>query len=78
VLALVVVYMGSTIAAAIRTEEAFLRERFGDQYESYVRSRAPAMDRRFSLARAWRNREYRAISGFAMAIALLALKAAWR
>jgi protein-S-isoprenylcysteine O-methyltransferase Ste14 len=77
VLALVSAYMGTTIAAAIRTEEAFLRERFGDQYAAYAESRAPAIDRRFSLERAWRNREYRAMSGLAVAIALLAAKAAW-
>ena len=74
---LVALYMGATIAAAIRTEEAFLRERFGDQYDEYARSRAPAMERPFSLERAWRNREYRAMAGLAVAIALLLMKAAW-
>jgi protein-S-isoprenylcysteine O-methyltransferase Ste14 len=78
VFALVAIYMGSTIAAAIRTEEAFLRERFGDQYSAYAESRAPAMARPFSLERAWRNKEYRAITGLVVAIALLSLKAAWR
>ena len=69
--------MGATITAAIRTEEAFLRERFGDEYDAYAQSRAPAVDRAFSMERAWRNREYRAMSGLAAAIALLAAKAAW-
>ena len=77
VLGLVAAYMGATITAAIRTEEAFLRERFGDEYDAYARSRAPAVARAFSLERAWRNREYRAMSGLAAAIALLAAKAAW-
>jgi protein-S-isoprenylcysteine O-methyltransferase Ste14 len=77
VLGLVVLYMGATIWAAIHTEEAFLRERFGDQYDAYAQSRAPAVERPFSLERAWRNREYRALSGLAAAIALLAAKAAW-
>jgi protein-S-isoprenylcysteine O-methyltransferase Ste14 len=77
VLALVALYMGATITAAIRTEEAFLRERFGDEYDAYAQSRAPAIDRAFSMDRAWRNREYRAMSGLAAAIALLAAKAAW-
>jgi protein-S-isoprenylcysteine O-methyltransferase Ste14 len=76
VFALVALYMGATIAAAIRTEEAFLRERFGDEYDAYAESRAPAADRRFSLERAWRNREYRAVAGLFVAIALLAIKAA--
>lgn len=77
VFALVALYMGSTISAAIRMEEAFLRERFGDQYPAYVESRAPAMERPFSLERAWRNKEYRALTGLAVAIVLLAVKAAW-
>jgi protein-S-isoprenylcysteine O-methyltransferase Ste14 len=77
VVGLVVLYMGATIAAAIRTEEAFLRDRFGDQYDAYAESRAPAVERPFSLERAWRNREYRAMSGLMIAIALLAAKAAW-
>lgn len=77
VLALVALYMGATIAAAIRTEETFLRERFGDQYDAYAQSRAPAMERPFSLERAWRNREYRAMAGLVIAIALLSIKAAW-
>jgi protein-S-isoprenylcysteine O-methyltransferase Ste14 len=77
VFALVALYMGSTIAAAIRTEEAFLRERFGDEYDAYAESRAPAVDRPFSLERAWRNKEYRAMTGLLVAIALLAIKAAW-
>jgi protein-S-isoprenylcysteine O-methyltransferase Ste14 len=77
VAALIAVHMAVTITAAIRTEEAFLRERFGDQYDAYAAARAPAMERRFSLERAWRNREYRALGGFALAIALLAVKARW-
>ena len=74
---LVLIYMSTTIFAAIRTEEAFLRERFGDDYAAYAERRAPAMARRFSLERAWRNREYRSILGFACALALLAARAAW-
>jgi len=68
------VHMIVTIAAAVRTEEAFLRERFGDAYDEYAERRAPAMARRFSFERAWRNREYRALAGLAIAIALLAGK----
>jgi uncharacterized membrane protein len=75
---LVAVYMVATIAAAIRSEETFLRERFGDQYAAYAESRAPVMARRFSLERAWRNREYRALIGLAAAIAVLSAKAALR
>ena len=68
---LMVVYMGATIAAAIRTEEAFLRRQFGDAYDTYAASRAPTATRRFSLTRAWRNREYRAVTGFALFVLLL-------
>jgi hypothetical protein len=35
------------------------------------------MARRFSLGRAWRNKEYRALVGLIAAVALLAMKAAW-
>jgi len=76
VAALVAVYMGSTITAAVRTEEAFLRARFGDEYDAYAARRAPEMHRRFSLERAWRNKEYRAVGGLVVAILALALKAA--
>jgi protein-S-isoprenylcysteine O-methyltransferase Ste14 len=72
---LVGVYMIVTLTAAIRTEEAFLRERFGAEYDAYAASRAAPNDRRFSFSRAWRNREYRALGGFALAIALLGAKA---
>jgi protein-S-isoprenylcysteine O-methyltransferase Ste14 len=71
---IVCLYMAATITAAVRTEEAFLRERFGDQYAAYAESRAPAVPRRFSLERAWRNREYRAMVGLLVAIALLSAK----
>jgi protein-S-isoprenylcysteine O-methyltransferase Ste14 len=69
------VYMFSTIAAAIRTEEAFLRKAFGDSYDRYQRSEGEPMRRRFSVERAVRNREYRAVLGLIGGFALLALKA---
>jgi protein-S-isoprenylcysteine O-methyltransferase Ste14 len=68
---LMILYMGATIAAAIRTEEAFLRQQFGDAYDAYAASRGPLGARRFSVARAWRNKEYRAIAGFAVLVVLL-------
>jgi protein-S-isoprenylcysteine O-methyltransferase Ste14 len=71
---LAALYMGSTITAAIRTEEAFLRSRFGAAYDQYQQSRAEPMLRRFSVERAMRNREYRAALGLAIGFALLALK----
>ena len=67
-------YMGATITAAIRTEETFLTERFGDGYDRYRESRAEPMPRRFSARRAMRNREYRAVAGLAAGFTLLALR----
>lgn len=74
VLALTVLYVGMTIPAAIYSEEAFLRRTFGDTYDRYTRSESEPMPRRFSLARARRNREYRAVVGLVAGFALLALK----
>lgn len=67
------IYMLSTIMAAVRTEEAFLRRTFGDTYDRYRSSTAEPMMRRFSLERALRNREYRAVIGLIVGFALLAL-----
>jgi protein-S-isoprenylcysteine O-methyltransferase Ste14 len=69
-------YLAVSIAAAIRTEEAQLTERFGAQYPAYRAGRAAGARRRFSPARAMRNREYRAMLGVAIGLALLAWKAA--
>ena len=64
---LAAVYMVATMTAAVRTEEAFLRGRFGGAYDEYRRSEGEEMDRRFSAARAWRNKEYRAVVGLLLA-----------
>ena len=68
------VYMTSTLAAAVQTEEAFLRRAFGDTYDRYAQSTAEPMRRTFSLERAMRNREYRAVLGLLGGFLLLALK----
>jgi len=68
------VYMGSTLTAAVRTEEAFLRGAFGSTYDEYRASTAAPMPRRFSAERAMRNREYRAAAGVVGGFALLALR----
>ena len=67
-------YMALTIAAAVRGEETQLRQAFGSTYDEYRASRAEPMVRRFSLERALRNREYRALGGLILGFALLALK----
>jgi protein-S-isoprenylcysteine O-methyltransferase Ste14 len=73
---LVGIYMVATITAAIRSEEAFLTRAFGDVYDRYRRSDDEPMRRRFSVERALRNREYRAVVGLLAGFAILALKIA--
>lgn len=79
VAAIVTVYLGATILAAVRTEEARLRERFGEPYDRYRRGApgvaAPA--RRFSLAQAIVNREHRAVGGLVLVWLVLLAKAAY-
>jgi protein-S-isoprenylcysteine O-methyltransferase Ste14 len=67
-------YMATTIRAAVRTEEADLRRAFGSIYDDYRASRSEPVYRRFSTARAVRNREYRAVAGVVLGFALLAAR----
>lgn len=69
VAALVGVYLLTFITAAVRTEEAFLRSRFGDAYDRYASGEVGS--RRFSLSRALANREYRAVIGLTIVLAWL-------
>lgn len=71
----IVAYLAVTLTAAIRMEEAHLTDKFGSAYPEYRDGRATEVRRRFSLARAWKNREYRAVVGLAVALALLSWKA---
>jgi protein-S-isoprenylcysteine O-methyltransferase Ste14 len=71
---LVLVYLSSTLVAAIRLEEAHLREKFGGQYDAYASRTAAPMRRAFSAARARANREHHTIAGLLTALGLLALK----
>jgi protein-S-isoprenylcysteine O-methyltransferase Ste14 len=72
-------YLATTVTAAITSEEAYLRRMFGEQYDLYRRGvalkRASGSRRRFSLAQAMANREYRAVVGLVVAVLLLLLKA---
>ncbi|MDQ3071455.1 MAG: isoprenylcysteine carboxylmethyltransferase family protein [Acidobacteriota bacterium] len=68
-------YMAATYFSAITREEAFLTERFGAAYPDYKAGRLGGVARSFSLERAMRNREYRAVIGFVAALAILAVKA---
>jgi protein-S-isoprenylcysteine O-methyltransferase Ste14 len=69
-----VLYLVLTLGAAIRSEEAGLRATFGREYEEYRAGRASGGERRFSLERAIRNREHRAVAGVTGVMILLALK----
>lgn len=72
---LVLGYLAITLTAAILTEEAHLTEKFGEAYPAYRDGTAETGQRRFSAARALRNREYRAMLGLALVLAVLAWKA---
>ena len=74
VAAMVVGYMLLTLTAAMRSEEAHLRQKFGDAYDAYAEKRAAPMDRPFSWPRAIGNREHHTMIGLATGLALLALK----
>ena len=74
---LILVYLTITLRAAVRTEEALLRRIFGDQYDLYRRQRVVNRARRFSVAQAIANREYRAVAGLIAAMLMLGLKATY-
>ena len=71
---IVVVYLILTLTAAMRSEEAHLREKFGDAYDAYAEKRAPKVERAFSWQRAIYNREHHTILGLIAGILLLAGK----
>jgi protein-S-isoprenylcysteine O-methyltransferase Ste14 len=71
---IIMTYLLTTITAAMRAEEAHLREKFGAEYDAYAARVAPPMVRSFSLARAIANREHHTVAGLLIALALLALK----
>ena len=81
---LIAIYLAATLTAAIKSEEAFLRRTFGDQYDLYRSGvaakrrehRAPSR-RRFSFEQVMANREYRAVAGLGIGILLLIWKATY-
>ena len=75
---LVLAYLAITITAAIRSEEAHLTDKFGAHYPAYRDGTATRGAQSFSLDRAMRNREYRALLGLLVVLALLAAKGALR
>jgi protein-S-isoprenylcysteine O-methyltransferase Ste14 len=81
---LIAIYLVTTLTAAIKSEEAYLRRVFGEQYELYREGQlakraaiARQPPKRFRIAQAIANREHRAVLGFAMVVLLLILKATY-
>ena len=77
VAALVALYMGSTISAAVRTEEAFLRSRFGDEYAGLCRAARPRDGAPLQPRSRLAQQGDRALAGLVLAIVVLGLKAAF-
>lgn len=78
VVALVLIYLGTTYTAAVRHEERFLRQKFGPQYEAYKHESSHTVSAtRFSVRQALANREHRAVVGFVVAVLLLLWKATY-
>ena len=77
VVVIVAVYLLVTLTAAIRSEEGFLRQKFGAAYDDYRTARVVDRERRFSWRLACANREYRAVAGLALALLLLIFKATY-
>lgn len=75
---LVAAYLVVTYSAAMRTEERWLKERFGAEYDAYRAGTTEAEPGRFSWTRLKQNREWRAVVGLGVALALLALGAVIR
>lgn len=75
VAAAILAYLVVTLTAAIRTEEAHLTDKFGGAYPAYRDGMSRPAPRRFSIRRAARNREYRAVVGLLAVLAVLAWKA---
>jgi hypothetical protein len=81
----IAVYLGVTITAAVRSEEAFLRQKFGSGYDRYRRGATGSggrtagadISRRFSMRQVLANREHRAVTGLIVAMLLLFLKATY-
>lgn len=75
VLLLAALYLGVTLMAAMRAEEAMLETKFPGDYSAYRAGRAEPVARSFSWARVAANREYRAVAGFLLAFGVLAFLA---
>jgi protein-S-isoprenylcysteine O-methyltransferase Ste14 len=68
------VYLGATLTAAIRTEEAALDAGFDGEYAAYREGRHVPVERPFSWSRVQANREPRTVLGLIAAGGLLYLR----
>ena len=71
VAALTIAYLGLTLTAAARAEEAHLDEKFGGAYADYRAGATAPAARTFSWARVAANREYQAAAGLVVVFLLL-------
>lgn len=71
---IVAAYLLLTLTAAMSSEEAHLREKFGDAYDAYVEKRSAPMERPFSWERALHNREHHTLAGLFGGFVVLAAK----
>jgi hypothetical protein len=76
VAAVIALYLALTLTAAMRSEEAFLSQQFGDRYQKYRRGDAEG-GKAFGLSQAIANREYRAVIGLVVVTLLLVWKATY-
>lgn len=70
----VAAYLGLTLTAAIKSEEVWLEDRFGEEYDRYRFGSSPDAGRPFSVARVRRNREHHAVAGLLVVVVLLWLR----
>jgi protein-S-isoprenylcysteine O-methyltransferase Ste14 len=68
---LTMVYLGLTLTAAARSEEAHLDEKFSGAYSDYRAGTIAPVDRPYSWKRVVANREYQAVGGLVAAFAFL-------
>jgi rfaE bifunctional protein nucleotidyltransferase chain/domain len=72
---IVLAYLALTMPTTARREEASLDRDLGGAYSAYREGRTEVSDRRFRWSQVQANREFRALVGFVLALALLVLKA---
>jgi protein-S-isoprenylcysteine O-methyltransferase Ste14 len=72
---IVLAYLALAMPTTARREEASLDRDLGGAYSAYREGRTEVSDRRFRWSQVQANREFRALVGFVLALALLVLRA---